>query len=230
MLTSSSKEQLFRRVNHLRQSNFLVSAEALISLYVSALSRESPENEIVKLEALELQGDILYDQRAYKRALWIYRAAGKLTYAKGRGQHAVTSSKGCNIGYKMAMCHVAMKDSPSALRELESIPSKYRDARINMMLGSLYQSLKAKNRAVGAYKSVISQSPFAIEAIDHLISLGVDVNEVTNILDEASYEKSEDRALLQGRRVPGAYICMQYFCDFFLTSMLKNHSHCIPSS
>ena len=55
----------------------------------------------------------------------------------------------------MAECNMAIRQFSQALTILESIGPKYRTAKVNMLLGRLYQQTGKERPAIIAYKEVL---------------------------------------------------------------------------
>ena len=89
-----------------------------------------------------------------------------------------TSSSVHEVKYNIAINHMANKDYPIALKELESIPISHRNIKIQMELSRLYLILKMNKQAILTLKSVLLSNNLVLEAIEYLIELDVDKDEI----------------------------------------------------
>lgn len=55
----------------------------------------------------------------------------------------------------MAECYMSLRQFSQALTVLESVPQKYRNPKVNMALGRLYQQTGKERPAITAYKEVV---------------------------------------------------------------------------
>ena len=143
---------------------------------------------------LEMIGDINERKGEHKRAIEYYSNALQRDDCGGSfiidGKRIITSSSH-NSANNMLSSHyekarmifkksLAQLSSPSVdkgavLKQLESIPSEARDAKINILMGKLYAFMPNYSSAIAAYKTVLQVFPEAIEVVDILIRLGVDL-------------------------------------------------------
>lgn len=103
-----------------------------------------------------------------------------ITHTSHNASRTIFSSHNDRARIIFKQC-VAQLSSPliakgSVLHLLESIPFEERDANINILMGKLYVSIPNYSLAIAAYKNVLQVFPEAIEIIDVLIRLGVDLN------------------------------------------------------
>jgi tetratricopeptide (TPR) repeat protein len=84
---------------------------------------------------------------------------------------------------------MSINDQNSALQELESIPTKFRDSKIYFLLGKQYKSSNLKTNAINAFKQSLLLLPTSIETIEQLIILGVESGQIISVVDEAIRDK-----------------------------------------
>uniref|UniRef100_A0A6A7G3T2 Anaphase-promoting complex subunit 7-like n=2 Tax=Hirondellea gigas TaxID=1518452 RepID=A0A6A7G3T2_9CRUS len=87
-----------------------------------------------------------------------------------------------DVKLAMAECHLSLGQRNQALSVLESVAPRTRTARLNMMLGELYQQTGMERPAVTAYKEVLKECPCAVVAAEKLLELGVSGTEVVIIM------------------------------------------------
>ncbi|XP_017089223.2 anaphase-promoting complex subunit 7 [Drosophila bipectinata] len=101
---------------------------------------------------------------------------------------------------RLADCYKEIGEFAKAIATLNTIPVKLRTPRVNLMLarlqhrgrgsgtmGTSIASLGCRNKkeAILAYKDVVRDCPMALQAIDALLELGVDGNEVNSLVMSA---------------------------------------------
>ena len=191
-----NKSTLLAEVNKLVELQLYDSAETLCTLYLSHLNnvefkpRKGGEPiSIIFADVYECLGDILYKREEIKRALHYFRCSShrrrSQQASKFRTQGPVSTVEEARLRYKECRCQVNLHDASNVIRDLESIPPKLRDCKINMLLGEMYCKFNRKRNAAVAYKDALSSSPYSIEIIEQLVSLGVDAAEILSALDEA---------------------------------------------
>ncbi|XP_044753624.1 anaphase-promoting complex subunit 7 [Coccinella septempunctata] len=109
-----------------------------------------------------------------------------------RNKHVKSSDK-CNelprdvdLKYKVHLCLLSTKKKKEALEVLQSIKGKHRTVKINMALGSLLMEVGKDRLATIAFKEVLEECPFAIEAAENLLKLGVKGADVNSLTVEAT--------------------------------------------
>lgn len=203
------KRTLIAEVEKLLQLKLYESAETLCSLYVSYLCsvefKVAPAGESISFilsEMYELLADALYKKSEFKRALHYYRTAShrrkSAQQPKFRAQPLIFSSEEANLKYKECKCLLDLKDSSSALKGLEGIPAKFRNALVHLLLGSLYKRSNRRHNAITAYKEALALTPYAIEVIQHLVDLGVESSEILATLDDALRYKESASLISDG--------------------------------
>ena len=222
-MSASNLPLLKEEVRKLRELKSLQSAEALLTLYLSALKRSQagPGSGLdcsrAEVEVTLLLADVLFDKSEFKRALHHYKHGLHLmklhaisTQNKLMQQTSVSmlpvvnvieTSEEANVRYNEVQCLIRLNDYTKAVVEMELVPNRLRDVKIKMCLGRLYKSVNRRREAIKAYQEVVSVVPYCIEAMEALINLGMDSTELTAILDDSTrYSKSEnifDDGLLQ---------------------------------
>ncbi len=181
-----SKDLFLTEINNLIELNLLNSAESIATLFLTS-SRSSDSS--TNTEIIELLGDIAFKQLEYKRALNYYKQAAQqrklFQNFKSRSQQSINNSDDSRLKYKECKCLVEMNELVTAQKELESIPSKYRDLKMNVLLGTLLKNAGLRRPAVSVLREALGQAPFAVEVIEALVSLGVEAVEITGILDDS---------------------------------------------
>ena len=180
----------------------------LSSLLSSPLTTSSSLDCIV--DTLELYGDILFAKNDYKRALSYYRQAmqqrkflsssslSTTALSKTRMINSINTIEEAKVRYKEAQCLLSIGDNSNALKELETVPSKLRDAKFHLCLGKLYKANNRKKDALMTFKEILKLIPSCIEAIEMLVSLGCDTTEITGILDDSIRDSSNQRIYEDG--------------------------------
>jgi tetratricopeptide (TPR) repeat protein len=184
--STSTSTCLVNEIKRLHGLKFFDSAEGLVSTLLASTS--GPDH----ISALELWGDVVFDKKEYRRALQIYVQAfvNKKMVSSGstRSSGAVPIEDLAKLSFKCCQCHIELKEHSAALKELESIPLKYKTEEMQMCAGKLYLEGGLKRTAISAYKGVVASSPFALEAITALIDLGIEGQDLTSIIDTAAKE------------------------------------------
>lgn len=184
---------MLSEIDRLIALGLLDSAEALCLFYVSHLNSKDFKSDpagIVLAETYERLGDALYQKKEVKRALHFFRTAGARRRSGQPSKHrpqfvVVANMEEATLRYKECKCLVDLKDNLVAIKDLESIPSKYRDSKIHLLLGDLYKRSNNKRNAIAAYKEVLAAAPHSIEVIEILVNLGVEAVDILPTLDEA---------------------------------------------
>jgi tetratricopeptide (TPR) repeat protein len=195
-----NSERIRGVVSTLIQASCYDSAESLCCLHLSSLRRTEDANSIRLTPLfLELLGDIIFKKGEFKRALSYYRQSSQqsnlgLIANSRKRNNSIENSSDSQLRYKEGQCHIELKDYTTAIRELEAIPALLRDLKINMCMGKLYKSANLKRHAISCFILVIREVPSAVEAIDALVSLGIESGELLTLLDE-SCRASADSAL-----------------------------------
>ncbi|XP_024528847.1 anaphase-promoting complex subunit 7 [Selaginella moellendorffii] len=174
------------------------SAEILGSFLLCAAASNNDLAPTVRAENMVLFADALYGRREYKRALNFYRQALQQCRVTLKPNTAVTRSTLSSTGsrpssanssycgtindnevkYKIALCHMGLRDTRSALTEMEAIPSKARTLRINLTLAKLYRVTGYDRAAVASYRECLRQCPYVLEAIIALAELGIPAKDI----------------------------------------------------
>lgn len=215
-MNASNLSLLKEEVRKLREIKSLHSAETMLLLFLSALKTDetshggnNPDCSRAEVDATLLLADVLFDKSEFKRSHYFYKHSLQLmkfhsvsTQNKLMQQSSVSAlpavnvietNEEANVRYSEVQCLIKLNEYPKALVEMEFVPSRLRDVKINLCLGKLYKSVNRRREAIKAYKEVVSVIPSCIEAIEALINLGMDTTELTGIIDDSSrYSKAEN--------------------------------------
>lgn len=87
------------------------------------------------------------------------------------------------LKFRIAKCMIETQQFKEAGALLQSIPSKHRTAKVNMMLTQIQQGESGTDKhLIANYKEVLKKCPLAFECIDGLLSLGVKGTEVNSLI------------------------------------------------
>lgn len=81
-----------------------------------------------------------------------------------------------DIKYKIHCCCLALKQKKAAGDILQTIAARQRTPRINMALGNLYKEVGMERSAITCFKEVLRECPLAMEAMENLLKLGINVS------------------------------------------------------
>lgn len=203
-MSAENSDRIRRQTSLLLSANCLDSAEALCSLHLSALSTTGDTNA-AKLSPsfLELLGDIIFRKSEFKRALSYYKQSSQqMKLGMGannrRRSNLIENIAESHLRFKECQCHIELKDFTTAIRELEAIPLALRDLKINMCMGILYKSANLKRHAISCFSLVVRELPSTIEAIEALVSLGIEAEELLAIIESACKENEESAMYADG--------------------------------
>lgn len=169
MQQSQQKVAVLAQVNALIEADLFESADVLCSLFASSF--HSPGF----FELIEIQGDICMKRRETRRALSYYLEASELT--KGAAD---------TLHLKISQCHLELRDTAAALRELRKVSSKNRSAKTLLTLGHLYRMSGARELALAAYLDALRLLPFCTEVLEHVLHLGVDGAVLLAVVEKSS--------------------------------------------
>lgn len=79
------------------------------------------------------------------------------------------------LKYRCHICFIKQKQISKAIDILQNIPVRNRTGCINMMLGNLHKETGMERSAITCYKEVLRENPYAIDAAENLLKLGVKV-------------------------------------------------------
>ena len=217
---------IMKEVRKYISSGLLESADQLSNLFLSSLTSKNGEKEEsvnstlrrsvdsekqgIIADILELIGDIAFERKEMKRALSFYRqsfqyrrsmtntvsSTGAFSPTAKTESQTILNEHEASLKYKEAKCLSILKETAGALKELESIPPKYRDFRTTVLLAQLYQESKLKKHSVAAYKEALLLSPLAMEIVEQLILAGCDLHELLEVINEAIKQHPELAPLL----------------------------------
>ena len=96
--------------------------------------------------------------------------------------------------FKMAKCHVALKEHRAALAELEMVPARRRTLPITCALARAYRRTGYERAAVACYKECLRMNPATLEATIALADLGASPDEIDDASrsERSAVEKSDD--------------------------------------
>lgn len=191
------------QVSQLIESLQYKSAEILISLFLSSLESSQflslSQKQTATCEFTEKLGDIAYSQGNFKSALNFYQKSWqehklqyKLNNKNVRIVTAAVTEDEARLGLKESLCLSSMKDHISALQQLELIPIKLRNSKINVQLGYVYKLMKAHTQAISVYKEILREFPTSFETIEALIELGESPNDIISIINEANRNQNTE--------------------------------------
>lgn len=178
------------------------SAQLLGSFLVSSVVTNMEANPYAKAENLVLQGDALFGQKEFRRALNMYKQAlqqckiiPKQTTTSRSSLSTSSRSSSPNsmmtsaineneVKFKITLCHCALSENRAALLEMEGIPPKARTLRMNLTLGKLYRISRHNRAASACYKDCLRNCPYVLEAITALAELGCSSKEILSFLPQ----------------------------------------------
>ncbi|KAM3407302.1 hypothetical protein ACQJBY_001000 [Aegilops geniculata] len=182
------------------------SAQTLGCFLVSSGGASNEASISMKAESLVLHGDALYGEKEFRRAL---------------------------VKSKIAICHSALHEYREALQEMEGIPSKMRNLKMNLMLGKLYRISRNNRAAAICYKECLRQCPYVFEAIAALAEMGLSSKEFSLLfaqyhLDKfptSSVSRVEYAAPNRGGKPPGDFLDAQRWWNRYVEAQCCIASH-----
>uniref|UniRef100_A0A4W3HGH9 Anaphase promoting complex subunit 7 n=1 Tax=Callorhinchus milii TaxID=7868 RepID=A0A4W3HGH9_CALMI len=196
-------------IEHVREmvAAGLYSNSRLLSGLLLSMSDNSPElfSPAQKYQLLVYHADSLFHDKEYRNAESKYKIAlqqkkalSKTTKMRpaGGSTPSTPQTQGCQqrarkvseclpseieVKYKMAECYTMLRQERDAVAILDTIPTRQRTPKINMMLANLYKKAGQERSAVTSYKEVLRQCPLALDAILGLLSLSVKGAEVASL-------------------------------------------------
>lgn len=183
-----------------------MQANLVLSVYESNRALLTPQEHF---QTLIYYAESLYNEHQYREAESIFRQAmhAKKLLTKPKGSNkseAPDPYSEVEIKYKIAKCLLEIKHFRDAIMILQSISSKQRTAKVNMMLGRLLHNNGHERTAVGTYKEVLKECPLAFEAIEGLLTIGVKGIDVNTIIVDTSTSPQ---------------------CSDWLSNWIKAHAH-----
>ncbi|XP_008804571.2 anaphase-promoting complex subunit 7 isoform X2 [Phoenix dactylifera] len=179
------------------------SAQLLGCFLVSSAITNIEANPYMKVENLVLQGDALFGEKEFRRALSMYKQAlqhckviPKQTTSYSRSSLSTSSRSSSpnsinvsainenEVKFKIALCYCAISENRAALLEMEGIPPKARTLRMNLTLGKLYRISRHNRSAIACYKDCLRHSPYILEAITALAELGISSKEILSLFPQ----------------------------------------------
>ncbi|XP_074577163.1 anaphase-promoting complex subunit 7 [Curcuma longa] len=182
------------------------SAQMLGCFLVTSPVTNSEASPYLKAENLVLQGDALYGEKEFRRALNMYKQAlqhckviSKQSMNNSRSSFSTSSSRSSSpssmngspineneVKFKITLCHCALNENRAALVEMEGIPPKARTLRMNLTLGKLYRISRHNRSAIACYKDCLRNCPYVLEAVTALAELGVSSKEILSLFPQTS--------------------------------------------
>lgn len=182
------------------------SAQMLGCFLVTSPVTNSEASPYLKAENLVLQGDALYGEKEFRRALNMYKQAlqhckviSKQSMNNSRSSFSASSSRSSSpssmngspineneVKFKITLCHCALNENRAALVEMEGIPPKARTLRMNLTLGKLYRISRHNRSAIACYKDCLRNCPYVLEAVTALAELGVSSKEILSLFPQTS--------------------------------------------
>ncbi|GFU10345.1 anaphase-promoting complex subunit 7 [Nephila pilipes] len=146
-----------------------------------------------KYQTFVFYGDALLNLKEFRKAETMFKKAlqfrKSLAKTKGKAQpfpQGEVSSE-VDVKYKAHLCLVNMKQYSQAASILDSIPAKQRNPCINMALAKINHLQNGNERvAITCYKEVLRECPFAMDAAQGLLSMGVKAAEVAALMISGS--------------------------------------------
>nr|CAD1843506.1 unnamed protein product [Ananas comosus var. bracteatus] len=173
------------------------SAQMLGCFLVSSAGANIEASPSLKAEYLVLQGDALFGEKEFRRALNMYKQA--LQHCKSIPRQATSNSRNSlstssrssspnslsvstindnEVKFKITLCHCSLNEHRAALVEMEGIPLKARTLRMNLTLGKLYRVYRNNRASIACYKDCLRHCPYILEAVTALAELGVSSKEI----------------------------------------------------
>lgn len=123
-MDSINKDQLFVRVNDLREIQCHDSAEKLLSFFLSTLGNADVH---LRIECCELLGDIAFDVSQFRKAQSVYNQTFNLMIKNRLG---LKDGQEWEVKFKECLCLIQLQDHATAAKELETIPIKFRGDKV----------------------------------------------------------------------------------------------------
>ncbi|XP_020113752.1 anaphase-promoting complex subunit 7 isoform X2 [Ananas comosus] len=183
------------------------SAQMLGCFLVSSAGANIEASPSLKAEYLVLQGDALFGEKEFRRALNMYKQA--LQHCKSIPRQATSNSRNSlstssrssspnslsvstindnEVKFKITLCHCSLNEHRAALVEMEGIPLKARTLRMNLTLGKLYRVSRNNRASIACYKDCLRHCPYILEAVTALAELGVSSKEILLLFSQRYVE------------------------------------------
>ncbi|XP_058467127.1 anaphase-promoting complex subunit 7-like, partial [Malaya genurostris] len=154
----------------------------------------------------------LFHEHQYRESEGLFKQALQakriITKSKSPGNRVTEDFKDIfsevEIKFKTATCLVEIKRFRDAITTLQSLSTKQRTPKVNMLLSRLCHNHGHERTAIGTYKEVLKDCPLAFEAIEGLLMLGTNGIEVNTLIVNATL-------------VPQ--------CNDWLSNWIKAHAH-----
>jgi len=139
-------------------------------------------------EIFKFQGDCLFENKEYKKALSVYTKSLQLykSVSKMKSKQNLISLQqvvsDVDIKYKIHQCSLALNNDYEAISILEDIPPKSRVPKVHYAMAKLYQKMNMDKSAIFNYKEVLKACPLALDCAVELLRLGEHPNIVISIM------------------------------------------------
>ncbi|XP_072976278.1 anaphase-promoting complex subunit 7 [Typha angustifolia] len=197
-------ETLKDQMTALLENGLFDSAQMLGCFLVSSAATNVEASSHLKAENLVLQGDALFGEKEFRRALTMYKQAlqqcrsmPKQTTVNPRSSLSASSRSSSpnsvtvsainesEVKFKITLCHCALSEHRAALLEMEGISLKARTLRMNLTMGKLYRISRNNRAGIACYKDCLRHCPYVLEAIIALAELGVSSKEILSLFSQA---------------------------------------------
>lgn len=153
-------------------------------LTLGSFDQKPDFSPVMKCQMLIHYADSLFNLNEYIRAEAVYRQLlqFKKYIMKSKNSPKLPDLQNemlsdAEIKYKIYLCCIKQKKGQDAFNILLSVQSRLKTAKINMALGNLYLENGMERSAVAAFREVLRENPFAVEAAEKLLKLGVQVSQ-----------------------------------------------------
>ncbi|EDW82032.2 uncharacterized protein Dwil_GK25583 [Drosophila willistoni] len=89
------------------------------------------------------------------------------------------------LRYRLAICFKELAEPTLAISMMQTVPSKMRTPKMNMLLARLQHHVRSKTEAIAAYKEVLSECPLSLSSIESLLELGMEGSDVNSLVFNA---------------------------------------------
>lgn len=151
----------------------------------------------LEYQAVLYHGHACYHERQYRLAIKHFNTALLMRKSLSRFKNSqLMNIEGkyrdfteTEIRYRLAICHQELQEYNHAASVIQALPFQMRSLKIHMLhsqmiaKGSLYNT----SDAIKAYEQVIRECPLALEAIDNLLKLDLDVTEVKTLVLKGNF-------------------------------------------
>lgn len=138
-----------------------------------------------KFQVMLYYANSLVHTREFLQAENLYRQAlqiRKVILNKSKNSNSKTAesrselTSDIDIKYKIYSCCVALQQKKAAADILQTVAARQRTPKINMALGNIYKEVGMERSAITCFKEVLRECPLAVDAMENLLKLGVNVS------------------------------------------------------